>query len=195
MRFLLIILFFAPLLSADNLIKDPEFKKHKTEWWMGIGQEYKDYKYSFKRKIFKTELNHSSSPPYFSFATFVEPVAGEIYKFSIDMKCAGEGMVYMHTVNTVQGLDKKTRAAEVAKRQMQVNLGLRFKLTSFEKDWTRYTCYFTAKENPYSVQNDCFHIMLGSYMGKIEMKNPLFEQVDKLPDGIKENVISTSSLK
>ena len=196
MRFLLLILFILSSAHAkDNLISDPSFKKYKTEWWMGIAQEYRDYKYTFKRKVFKTELKHSSSPHYFSFATLIEPEGGSFYKFTIDLKCQGEGMIYMHTVNTVQGLDKKTRAAEIAKRQKQHNLGLHFKLNSFEQGWAQYTCYFKAKKNPYSVQNEAFHIMLGSYMGEIEIKNPSIEKVEKLPQGIKESIVSMIAIK
>jgi len=195
MRFLLILFFFSSLLSAQNIIKDSTFKKFKDTWWMGVHNEYKVYKYSTKRKIFKTELKHTSGAHYFSFATFVEAQAGSVYKFTIDLKCEGEGLIYLRTVNTVHGLDKNTRAAEIKKRQKQTLLGLNLKLDSFNKDWTRYTCYYTAKENPYSAQNDCFHIMLGSYLGKFEMKNPSIEKVDALPEGTKENIIATSSAK
>ena len=181
--------------AADNLIKDPSFKKYKTEWWMGVGQEYKSYKISFKRKIFKTELKHTSAPHYFSLAALVEPETASKYKFSMDLKCDGEGTIYVRTVNSVQGLSKIDRAAEIAKRQRQANLGLSFKITEFKKDWTNYTCYFTAKENPYSIQNDAFNILMGSYQGEIEIKNISIEKVDVFPEGTKENILATKSSK
>lgn len=166
------VLFMANSSFAKELFKDPSFKKFDDYWWVKPHNEYKSYKPVIKKGLFSVTTKHTSESHYYGLVGPVDLREGKKYLLTFEMNCDGQGMVNICARTTKKESGKKGKNKNKAKTKNKlVTLGLAHKEKDIQSGWKKYTCEFTATENPNSDQVPSIKILIGEFQGTVEIRN------------------------
>ena len=184
MKSLLTILIIALASSnsfADNLFKDPEFKKPKDYWHVGKRADYKKVVPSFKKGIFHIAPNFSSSSQYLSVLTPVDLEVGQTYEIKFDLCATGEGDVGLYY--GAFGDDEKAKSKKKSTNKYKnEGLGLKEIITDFPAKFTTKAYTFTVLERRRSGDRQrSIRINLGNFAGDFKIKNLSLTKTDQVP--------------
>ena len=197
MRILAALLFFSALsvCAGKELIEDPQFKKFDDYWWVKPHNEYQSYKPVVKKGLFTVTTKHTSESHYYGLVCPVELKEGKKYKLVFEMNCEGEGLVNICARTTKKEGGKKSKKKGKGKDKANnklVTLGLAHKEKDVQSGWKKYTCEFTATENPNSDQIPAIKVLIGEFQGKVQIRNmSLQENPDGNAGGTKGEVVVT----
>ncbi|MDD7984047.1 hypothetical protein PQO01_03655 [Lentisphaera marina] len=197
MRFitlLITVLFIANSSLAKDLIKDPQFKKFKDYWWVKPHNEYQSYKPVIKKGVFAVTTKHTSESHYYGLVCPVEDLReGKKYKLTFEMNCEGDGMVNICARTTKQTSGKKNKGKAKTKNKL-VTLGLAHKEEDLQSGWKKYTCEFTATENPNSDQVPAIKILIGEFQGTVEIRKMSLQENASGDAGGKKGKVSVRDI-
>ena len=177
MRLIFVLLIYsASNIYADKeLIEDPQFKKFEDYWWVKPHNEYQSYKPVVKKGLFTVTTKHTSESHYYGLVCPIEDLkAGKKYKLVFEMNCDGQGLVNICARTTKREGRNKSRKKGKEKDKANnklVTLGLAHKEKDVQSGWKKYTCEFTATENPNSDQIPAIKVLIGEFQGKVQIRN------------------------
>ena len=120
-----------------------------------------------KKGLFTVTTKHTSESHYYGLVCPVEDLkAGKQYKLVFEMNCEGEGMVNICARTTKKEGRKKSKKKGKGKASNNklVTLGLVQKgEKTFSQVGKKYTCEFTATENPNSDQIPAIKVLIGEF--------------------------------
>lgn len=193
----LAILFLTNSSFAKELFKDPSFKKFDDYWWVKPHNEYKSYKPVIKKGVFSVTTKHTSESHYYGLIGPVDLREGKKYKLTFEMNCEGDGMVNICARTTKQAAGKKNRKKGKGQGKTNaklVTLGLAHKESDIQAGWKKYTCEFTATENPNSDQISSIKILLGEFQGTVEIRKMSLQENASGDAGGKKGKVSVSDI-
>ena len=173
-KLLLIISFMSiSLLSARDVIKDPDFKKEDKYWHLQLKNEYKNLKPVYKKGEISFNISHTSEHYYISLLTETRIKEGKTYQLSFKFKGNGQGKVYV-THRCHPNVFKGKRFD--ARKDKLISLGL---VQTFEPKpgWQEATCVFVAQESPQRHLIEALIFMLGTYKGEVSISDLSFTEL------------------
>ena len=182
-----VIMIFVLMFTATiygEIISDPMFKNPDTNWKLRKGKEYKQVKELYKKGEFSMVSPAASARTYLVLFTEAQLEEGEVYKFQVEVKTPGSGLVgYAYgTYGDIFAEDKKIKGGKRArsKDEKGQNLGLMVETEDLSSEWKIHTCHFKVKPKK-SEMNTYMKIMLGEYQGEFKLRNPSLVKAENAP--------------